>query len=66
MDVYVLLDAIAKCMSSEEKELCKIGELALNMTIEVGNNSSTNFFPHTHNSSLVGAMKLKFAPFCSS
>ena len=34
IDVYVLLDAIAKCMSSEEKELCKIGELALNMMIE--------------------------------
>ena len=34
MDVYVLLDAIVKCVSSEEKELCKIGELALNMMIE--------------------------------
>lgn len=34
IDVYVLLDAITKCMSSEEKELSKIGELALNMMIE--------------------------------
>ena len=34
MDVYVLLDAIVKCVSSEEKELCRIGELALNMMIE--------------------------------
>ena len=34
MDVYVLLNAITKCMSSEEKELCRIGELALNMMIE--------------------------------
>ena len=34
IDVYVLLDAITKCMSSEEKELCKIGELALNMMID--------------------------------
>ena len=34
IDVYVLLDAISKCMSSEEKELSKIGELALNMMIE--------------------------------
>lgn len=32
--MYVLLDAITKCMSSEEKELCKIGELALNMMID--------------------------------
>ena len=34
MDVYVLLDAITKCISSEEKELSKIGELALNIMIE--------------------------------
>ena len=34
MDVYVLLDAIVKCISSEEKELYKIGELALNMIID--------------------------------
>ena len=34
MDVYVLLDAIVKCISSEERELFKMGELALNMMIE--------------------------------
>jgi len=34
MDVYVLLDAITKCMSSEEKELCRMGEVTLSMVIE--------------------------------
>ncbi|XP_064401908.1 transformation/transcription domain-associated protein-like isoform X2 [Halichondria panicea] len=34
MDVYVLLDSITKCMCSEEKELNKIGELALKIVIE--------------------------------
>ena len=34
MDIFVLLDAITRCMASEEKELCKIGELALTMVIE--------------------------------
>lgn len=34
MDVYVLLDAIAKCVSSEEKELCRIAELALTFMVE--------------------------------
>ena len=34
MDVYVLVDAIAKCVSSEEKELCRIAELALTFMVE--------------------------------
>ena len=34
MDVYIILDAITKCMGSEEKELCKISELALGVIIE--------------------------------
>ena len=34
MDVYVLFDAITTCIASEEKELCKIGQLALGMVID--------------------------------
>ncbi len=34
MDVYVLFDAVAKCISSEEKELTKMGEVALGIVIE--------------------------------
>lgn len=34
MDVYVLLDALAKCVSSEEKELCRIAELALTFVLD--------------------------------
>ena len=34
MDVYVLFDAITACISSDEKELCKIGQLALGMVID--------------------------------
>jgi transformation/transcription domain-associated protein len=34
LDVYVLLDAFAACISSEEKDLCKIGQLALGMVID--------------------------------
>jgi transformation/transcription domain-associated protein len=34
MDVYVLLDAFVKCVSSEEKELCRIAELALTFVVE--------------------------------
>ena len=34
MDVYVLIDAITSCLSSEEQELYKVGELALGMVVE--------------------------------
>ena len=34
LDVYVLFDAIATCISSEEKDLCKIGQVALGMVID--------------------------------
>ena len=34
MDVYVLLDALAKCVASEEKELCRIAELALTFVVD--------------------------------
>lgn len=34
MDVYVLLDAVARCVASEEKELCKIAELTLTFVVE--------------------------------
>ena len=34
MDVYVLLDAVARCIASEEKELCKIAELTLTFVVE--------------------------------
>ena len=34
LDVYVLFDAIAACISLEEKDLCKIGQLALGMVID--------------------------------
>ncbi|KAI8515281.1 hypothetical protein Bbelb_060940, partial [Branchiostoma belcheri] len=35
MDPLVIVDAVAVCMSHEEKELCKIGEIALAIIIEV-------------------------------
>ena len=34
MDVFVLVEAIAKCVCSEEKELCRIGEVALQVVLE--------------------------------
>lgn len=34
MDVYVLLEAIAKCVASEEKELYRIAELALTFVVD--------------------------------
>ena len=34
MDVYVILDAIVKCVSAEEKELCRIAELALTFMVD--------------------------------
>ena len=33
---------------------------------QVYNYHTTSFYPHTRNSSLEGATKLKFAPFCST
>lgn len=35
MDPLVLIDAIAICMAYEEKELCKIGEVALAVIFDV-------------------------------
>ena len=48
MDVYVLLDAIAKCVSAEEKELCRIAELALTFMVDsactiVGDRDKVNY-----------------------
>ena len=34
MDVHVLLDAITKCISSEDSELNKVGELALGLVTD--------------------------------
>ena len=34
MDVYVLFDAITTCIASDEKDLCKIGQLGLGMVID--------------------------------
>ena len=34
MDVFVLVEAIARCVCSEEKELCRIGEVALQVVLE--------------------------------
>ena len=34
MDVYILLDALAKCVGSEERELCRIAELALTFILD--------------------------------
>ena len=34
MDVFVLVEAISKCVCSEEKELCRIGEVALQVVLE--------------------------------
>ena len=34
MDVYILLDAVAKCVASEEKELCRIAELVLTFVVD--------------------------------
>ena len=35
MDPLVLIDAIADCMAYEEKELCKLGNIAISLIIEV-------------------------------
>ena len=32
--MFVLVEAIAKCVCSEEKELCRIGEVALQVVLE--------------------------------
>ena len=34
IDVHVMLDAIVKCVSSDEKELCKIGSMTLALIID--------------------------------
>ena len=34
IDVHVMLDAIVKCVSSDEKELCKIGAMTLALIID--------------------------------
>nr|XP_018666778.1 transformation/transcription domain-associated protein isoform X1 [Ciona intestinalis]XP_018666779.1 transformation/transcription domain-associated protein isoform X2 [Ciona intestinalis] len=36
MDPLVLVDAIAECMAYEEKELCKIGNIAILLMVKVG------------------------------
>lgn len=34
LDPHVLVDAIATCMAHEEKELCKPGQVALNVILD--------------------------------
>lgn len=34
LDPHVLIDAIATCMAHEEKELCKPGQVALNVILD--------------------------------
>ena len=34
MDVHVLIDALASIMAMEDKEFCKVGELAMAVMIE--------------------------------
>ena len=35
MDPLVVVDAIAECMAYEEKELCKIGNLAILLMVKL-------------------------------
>ena len=42
MDPLVLIDAIAICMAYEEKELCKIGEVALAVIFDVAKRKLKN------------------------
>jgi len=43
MDPLVLVDAVADCMAYEEKELCKIGNIAILLMIKV----SGELFSHS-------------------
>ena len=53
MDVFVLVDAIAKCMCLEDRECCKVGEMALGLILDtasvlVGDKEKVSTYIHTY------------------